>query len=335
MENQAYSKINNFCLIFLTGFAMTGTLIFMKPALVPLVFSFFLYGIVTSLVRWTSKHLQINKMIALAVVLIVLGLVTYTMVWTILHSIGEFFVNFEEYKNHVITLLQSIIDQLPLKSLGWNIETVLEEFRHMPYFTYVKAATGTLVKFTGNIFLILAFLFFFLLGESKSEMTNPLLKNILEKVTTYVSIKFFTSFLTGLLTGIILFSFGIKTAVLLAFLTLILNFIPNIGATVATIIPIPAILFQYGYDWHLVLILSLLILIHILIGYFLDPKIMGESLDLHPVTILVFLIFWGLVWGIPGLFLAVPITSILKIVLSRLENTQTIAEVLSGRLPRE
>ena len=61
---------------------------------------------------------------------------------------------------------------------------------------------------------------------------------------------------------------------------------------------------------------------------------MGENLDLHPVTILVFLIFWGLVWGIPGLFLAVPITSILQIILTRLENTRAIAEILSGRLPR-
>lgn len=314
---------------------MTGTLIFMKPALVPLVFSFFLYGIVASLTRWTSQHLQIKKTIALGLVLIVLGLATYGMAWTILHSIGEFFVNVEEYKNHVITLLQALIDKLPLKSLGWNIETILEEFRHIPYFAYVKSATGSLVKFTGNLFLILAFLFFFLLGERKSEMTNPLLKNILEKVTTYVSIKFFTSLLTGVLVGILLFSFGISTAVLFAFLTLILNFIPNIGATIATIIPVPVILYQYGYDWHLVFIISIMILIHILIGYLLDPKIMGESLDLHPVTILVFLIFWGLVWGIPGLFLAVPITSILKIILSRLENTQTIAEILSGRIPRE
>ena len=60
---------------------------------------------------------------------------------------------------------------------------------------------------------------------------------------------------------------------------------------------------------------------------------LGEHLDLHPVTILLFLMFWGLVWGIAGMFLAVPITAILKIILSRIEQTKPVAELLAGRLP--
>ena len=59
---------------------------------------------------------------------------------------------------------------------------------------------------------------------------------------------------------------------------------------------------------------------------------MGETMDLHPVTLLLFLMFWGLVWGVPGMFLAVPITAILKISLARFKSTQPIAELMAGRL---
>ena len=61
---------------------------------------------------------------------------------------------------------------------------------------------------------------------------------------------------------------------------------------------------------------------------------MGESLDLHPVTILLALIFWGLVWGPVGMLLATPITAVAKIVLERFETTKPVAGLLGGRLPQ-
>lgn len=334
MEKPRYSKINNFCLIFLTGFAMTAALIFTKAALVPLVFSFFLYGIITSLVRWTSRNLKIGKPIATIFVLVVIFVIIYEIVSILMISTGELFANMVRYETDITILLKSLFEKLPFESYGFNIDGLIEQIHSMPYYSYARSITGVAFKIVGNLFLIFTFLFFFLLGEKKSDLENPLLKNILEKVTAYVSIKFFTSLLTGVLVGILLFIFNVNMFLLFGFVTFILNFIPNIGSTVATILPLPILLLQFGFGWQFFAALSLMILIHVCIGYVLDPKIMGESLDLHPVTILVFLVFWGLVWGIPGLFLAVPITSILKITLSRLENTRTIAEILSGRLPR-
>ncbi len=334
MEKPRYSKINNFCLIFLTGFAMTAALIFTKAALVPLVFSFFLYGIVTSLVRWTSRNLKIGKAIATIFVLVILFVIVYEIISILMISTGELFVNMVQYKNNVIVLIKSVLEKLPIQFYGLNIDSFLDQIRNMPYYSYAKSITGVALKIVGNLFLIFTFLFFFLLGEKKTDLENPLLINILEKVTAYVSIKFFTSLLTGVLVGILLFFFNVNMFLIFGFVTFVLNFIPNIGATLATALPLPVLLFQYGFGWQFICVLSIMVLIHVFIGYFLDPKIMGESLDLHPVTILVFLIFWGLVWGLPGLFLAVPITSILKIILSRLENTRTIAEILSGRLPK-
>lgn len=66
------------------------------------------------------------------------------------------------------------------------------------------------------------------------------------------------------------------------------------------------------------------------IGNVLEPKIMGDSLDLHPVTVLLTLIFWGLLWGPVGMLLATPITAVLRLVLARFETTRPIGDLLAG-----
>ena len=65
----------------------------------------------------------------------------------------------------------------------------------------------------------------------------------------------------------------------------------------------------------------------------LEPKLLGKGLDLHPITILISLMFWGLIWGVAGMFLAVPITAVLKIVLEKMPLTYHLSEVLAGRSP--
>ena len=72
--------------------------------------------------------------------------------------------------------------------------------------------------------------------------------------------------------------------------------------------------------------------IQLTIGNFIAPKIMGDSLDLHPVTILLALMVWGMIWGIVGMLLATPITAVMKILFERLELTRPVGALLAGRL---
>jgi AI-2 transport protein TqsA len=71
--------------------------------------------------------------------------------------------------------------------------------------------------------------------------------------------------------------------------------------------------------------------IHFVIGNVLEPRLMGRSLDLHPVAVLLGLLVWGMLWGVVGVFLAVPLTSGLKIVFEELGYTQPIADLFAGR----
>ena len=73
-------------------------------------------------------------------------------------------------------------------------------------------------------------------------------------------------------------------------------------------------------------------IIHQLVGNFLEPKIFGESFGLHPITIILSLIFWGMIWGIFGVLLAAPLTAIIKITFERFETTRQIARFLEGKI---
>ena len=117
-----------------------------------------------------------------------------------------------------------------------------------------------------------------------------------------------------------------------AVLTLVLNFIPNIGPFIATLLPIPVLFLQHGFDWHIVTAIFLLATAHFIIGNILETKWLGKGMDLNPLIVIASLIFWALVWGPMGALLAVPLTSIIKIILERSELTKPFAELLAGRL---
>ena len=82
----------------------------------------------------------------------------------------------------------------------------------------------------------------------------------------------------------------------------------------------------------LVLIILLPTIVHIIIGNILEPKIFGETLGLHPITIILSLIFWGMIWGIIGVLLAAPITAIIKITFEKFETTKSISRFLEGKI---
>ncbi|MHC4433691.1 MAG: AI-2E family transporter [Planctomycetota bacterium] len=116
------------------------------------------------------------------------------------------------------------------------------------------------------------------------------------------------------------------------FLAFLLNFIPNIGSIIATLLPLPVAFIdpQLGIVSK-VLALAIPGSIQFVIGNILQPKMMGESLDLHPVVVLLSLIFFGTIWGIIGMFLAVPITAVVMIFLQRFDYTRAIADLAAGK----
>lgn len=145
-----------------------------------------------------------------------------------------------------------------------------------------------------------------------------------------MKVKLLISLLTGVFTGVVCLLFGINFPVLWGLLTFILNFIQVIGSVVAVVLISLFALIELGTGGTLLFFVISILALQLLLGSFLEPVMMGRTFSINIVTVLIMLMLWGYIWGIPGMVMAVPITVILKIILEQFPRTKTIATLMGG-----
>ena len=158
---------------------------------------------------------------------------------------------------------------------------------------------------------------------------------ITKRVGTYLRIKTFTSALTGILGYAILKAFSVDFAEFWGLLLFLFNYIPIIGSFIATILPIFVALVQPGIGLGSTALISLLLIsVQQGVGSFIEPRLMGNTLNLSPLVILISLAFFGSIWGVTGALLSVPLVSIIGILLASFESSRWLAVILSrnGRI---
>jgi AI-2 transport protein TqsA len=122
---------------------------------------------------------------------------------------------------------------------------------------------------------------------------------------------------------------------MLGLLAFLLNLITNNSSPIAVLLPLPVVLVDPQSTLStVVLAIGLPSLSDLLISSLIEPKVVGGSLNLHPVTVLISLMVWGTMWGMVGMFLATPLTAVMQMFLERFEPTAPLAELLAGRLDR-
>jgi len=195
----------------------------------------------------------------------------------------------------------------------------------------VTTVSSTLLQLISTSVIVLIYVFFLLLG-SPGASEKAAWRDIDRQIRTYLAQKTVISLLTGITFGGALWIAGVPMAVTFGVLAFLLNFIPNVGPVIAGLLPVPFVLLDpSGSIWWMTSVIVVSVGIQTISGNVVEPKVMGKSSDLHPVVVLVALMFWGMLWGITGMFLATPITAAIKIVLERFESTRPVAAMLAGR----
>lgn len=169
------------------------------------------------------------------------------------------------------------------------------------------------------------------LDNEKGQKLSALLGKINKQIAKYLTLKTIISLATGVCFYLTALVTGLDFALLWGFLAFILNFIPTIGSIVVTGMTILMAVIQFTPDWVMILYVALLtISIEMVLGNIIDPRIQGVQLNISPLMILISLSFWGYIWGIAGMFLAVPIMSIIQIVCLVIPSLKPIAVILSS-----
>lgn len=152
---------------------------------------------------------------------------------------------------------------------------------------------------------------------------------IMRRVNRYLVVKAAISAVTAALIWLMFSFFGLELAAAVAMLTFILNFIPTLGSIIATVITVGIVLAQTGDPTSTLVIGSMTTVVHFVIGNIFDPMLLGQTLRLSSFGIILSLAFWGAIWGIPGMFLAVPIMVAVMIVCAQIPWLRPVAILLS------
>lgn len=222
-----------------------------------------------------------------------------------------------------------------------NIREMIRQINFSPFLFNLGRTVTTLV---GNTVIIIIFLIFLIIeqrmlrpklaalirNQAEHEDALALIARIRKDIRTYLGIKFLTSLLTGICSFVVLKIVGVDFAGFWAILIFMLNFIPTIGSIVATIFPSLLALVQFETLAPFVVTVIALTTIQVCIGNLLEPRLMGNSLNISPIVILLSLGLWGQIWDIPGMFLCVPITATIMIIFSYFPSTRPFAVMLSG-----
>ncbi len=206
----------------------------------------------------------------------------------------------------------------------------------------ILKAIGPFFSVLGKLLLVFLFLVFIVAGRGRAEAKIPkaigdghagrihgVIERINLQIRKYLVIKTAVGLANGVMVWLVLTAFGVDFAFLFGLLAFALNYIPNIGSLIATVLRVGFAFFQFGTFWAPFWIFIITVGLDNILGNFIEPKVMGKGLGLSPLLVFFSLLFWGWLWGIPGMILSVPLTAVIKIVCQNIPALRPVA-VLMG-----
>ncbi|HEY9169911.1 MAG TPA: AI-2E family transporter [Lutibacter sp.] len=311
---------------------------------VPLVASMFIALLFLPLMRWFNRR-KVPKFIGIFVVI---------LIFIAVFKIGGELVKLTS--REIMATDRVFLEKTEMKVADLIVTT--EEFFGIDYFDEdenifskifqkesIAKNFGTTLNFvskTLSMTLMTAFFVILLLAESinfEKLLNNTILKQkyasvktfmkIEKDLRTFIKVKILVSLLTGIGTGLACVFFDINFPIFWGLFAFIINFIQMIGSF-ATVILLSIFAFVQ-LDPTSVLFFFILTItgVQVLFGSILEPIFMGRSFSINIIAILVMLMLWGYIWGIPGLIMAIPLTVFIKIILEKFPRTKVIASFLS------
>ncbi len=213
----------------------------------------------------------------------------------------------------------------------------------------VSALIGSTIDFAtvllGDAFLILIYIVFLLVEESvfdnklnaiypsksKQNKNKKLFQKMDKNISRYLSLKTLVSLVTGVLSYFALLILDIDAPIFWALLIFVLNYIPTVGSLIATLFPAFFAVLQTGELAPFVYVLIVVGIIQVVVGNIVEPKIMGNSLNMSSLVVILSLTIWGAIWGVMGMILSVPITVMMIIICEEIPSLRFVAIALSEK----
>lgn len=309
--------------------------------LLPVVYAFFLAVLSYPLARWLRRH-GCPMAVALGVTMFVNLAVVAGLITIAVRLIVSFSADLPRYVKDLGGKLGDLAIWLESKGVAgakaeadhlfeWG--TVIEWSTQENVLRSLGAALGSTFGAVSTIFVglvMILLIMMFILMEAHGTHTRlhavklsggPDFSGLMrsaDDIQKYLGVKTLISGLTGLLAGVLCWFFGLQYPLLWAILAFVFNFIPAVGSTAASVPAIAEALVQHG-PMHAVVVAVGYGGINFCLDNFVQPHLLGNRFGISPLVVILSVIFWGWLWGPLGMFLAVPLTMVIKVIL---DNTQ-------------
>lgn len=314
-----------------------------RGLLIPVVMSIFIWHLLNTINSGMKKIPVVSKRfpswISMVLSLLVVGILVKILIDIITNNVNDVIAASPRYQENLLIIFNNLDQRYHIKAFA-DFDNLIKNLSLQNMLVNFYGVFTTLTSSAVLISLYVAFLFveqhyfnqkldaFFPQKEHRKLVKN-IISHITKDTQTYLGIKTLLSLATATASWVIMILVGLDFAEFWALLIFFLNFIPNIGAIIATIFPAALALIQFESWWPFLEVTSGIIAIQFVVGNFLEPRLLGKSLNLSPLVILFALALWGAIWGILGMFLSVPITVMMMIVFAHFDTTRPIAILLS------
>ncbi|PLM35368.1 pheromone autoinducer 2 transporter [Klebsiella quasipneumoniae] len=318
--------------IILTGIRFAADII------VPFILALFLAVIINPLVQLLVRC-RVPRVLAISLLIGLIVMLAVVLLASLGTSLNELARTLPQYRNYLYEPMQTIAPWL--QRLGFTV-SVVELNKYIDPNAVMTLVTGLLTQLSNamsSIFLLLLTVVFMLLevpqlpAKLQQLMSRPVegmgaIQRAIDSVSHYLVLKTAISLVTGLVVWGMLVLLDVRFAFMWGLLAFALNYIPNIGSVLAAIPPILQVL-VFGCLYEALVVLAGYLIVNLVFGNILEPRIMGRGLGLSTLVVFLSLIFWGWLLGPVGMLLSVPLTIIVKIALEQTSGGQSIAFLLS------
>ncbi|WP_020567012.1 AI-2E family transporter [Neolewinella persica] len=286
---------------------------------------------------WIGRHLPGG--VTLGMSLVFIGLTLYGVGDTIVATVQGFVVDSAKYAPKVDAQIVRFYTMLHLE----NPPTLESIQLTDQLWAYSTELLNGFTNFAKGLFLVLLYVLFFLIEQGafgkkmtalgldlkESNRLSRVLREVNDAMRTYLGVKTFTSILTAILSWVVFYFIDIDFALFWAFLIFLFNYVPSIGSITATALPGLLALVQFDTLTPFLVIILGVSGIQLLVGNILEPRLMGDTLNISPLVVVLSLILWSMLWGVVGMLLSVPITVAIIIICAQFPTTRAVAILLS------
>ncbi len=322
--------------------ALGGVLYVLRGVILPFLVAIFLAQLLDPVIRALTR-LHFPHAVATALALLTMSILlvlTSVLLYAGALSFAKGFPTYEPKLRSLVTLLISYAKFAPQE---WRLADLGAQLAGTSVANAMLSSLGSFVTLAGHLLLIFIFMVFLLVGQrhmptrirrafeaDRAQHINDILERITQQMQTYLGTKALISFVTGILVHLILMLFDIDFAILWAVLAFMLNFIPSVGSSLAAIPPILIALLKFDSPMPAVWVAVCLTIINVTLGGVVEPRLMGQRLNLSPLLVIISLLFWGWLWGITGMALAVPIMVTIKIICENIPTLHFVSILMSS-----